>query len=147
MITQIGVRSTRILTRDDVEITVPNGILATTTIINESGGPHEKFRIRVKIGVAYGSDLDDVEASLIDVANNHPDVCDTPEPRVRLRGFGDFSLDHELLCWVDKPVLRGRVLHELNRNIYKDFQSNSIEIPFPRQDVYFSKMEWGEMDN
>lgn len=138
MITQIGVRSTRILTRDDVEITVPNGILATTTIINESGGPHEKFRIRVKIGVAYGSDLDTVEESLIEVANQHPDVCSSPEPRVRLRGFGDFSLDHELLCWVDQPVLRGRVVHELNRNIYKAFQTDNIEIPFPRQDIYVS---------
>ena len=43
MVTMIGVRSTRILTRDDVEITVPNGILATTTIINESGGPRNNF--------------------------------------------------------------------------------------------------------
>ncbi len=138
MITQIGVRSTRILTRDDVEITVPNGILATTTVINESGGRHEKFRIRVKIGVAYGSDLDLVEKTLIEVAASHSDVCDTPEPRVRLRGFGDWSLDHELLCWVEKPVLRGRVLHELNRAVYKAFMENDIEIPFPRQEIRFS---------
>lgn len=138
MITQIGVRSTRILTRDDVEITVPNGILATTTVTNESGGRHEKFRIRVKIGVAYGSDLDIVEDTLIDIAEAHPDVCETPEPRVRLRGFGDWSLDHELLCWVDKPVLRGRVLHELNRGVYKAFAENKIEIPFPRQEIQMS---------
>ncbi|MDH3492570.1 MAG: mechanosensitive ion channel family protein [Acidobacteriota bacterium] len=140
VITKIGVRSTRILTRDDIEITVPNGILATTTIINESGGPHEKFRIRVKIGVAYGSDLDLVEETLMEIAKTHEEVCDSPEPRVRLRNFGDWSLDHELLCWVERPVLRGRILHELNREIYAKFEENGIQIPFPRQEVYLGRV-------
>ena len=87
VISHIGVRSTRILTRDDVEITVPNGILATTTIINESGGPHEKFRIRAKVGVAYGSDIDHVEKVLTDIATNHKEVCETPEPRGSIKVF------------------------------------------------------------
>ncbi len=136
MITHIGVRSTRILTRDDVEITVPNGTLATTTVINESGGHHEKFRIRVKVGVAYGSDIDQVEKLLLEVANEHKEVCEIPKPRVRLREFGEFQLDYELLCWVEKPVFRGRVLHELNRGVYKTFMRENIEIPFPQRDVY-----------
>lgn len=136
VITQIGVRSTRILTRDDIEITVPNAILATTTIINESGGPHEKFRVRAKVGVAYGSDIDLVEETLIKVAREHPEVCDDPEPRARFRRFGDWALDYELLCWVERPVLRGRILHELNRKIYKDFEAEGIEIPIPKQELY-----------
>ncbi|NNE67410.1 MAG: mechanosensitive ion channel family protein [Pyrinomonadaceae bacterium] len=141
VITHIGVRSTRILTRDDIEITVPNGILATTTIINESGGPHEKFRIRVKVGVAYGTDLDLVETTLLEVAKSHPEVCDSPEPRVRFRTFGNFSLDHELLCWVEKPVLRGRIQHELNRAVYKTFAENGIEIPLPKQELFVRREE------
>ena len=140
VITHIGIRSTRILTRDDIEITVPNGVLATTTIINESGGPHEKFRIRVKVGVAYGSDLDKVEDVLLNVATNHKEVCEIPEPRVRFRNFGDSSLDYELLCWVEKPVLRGRILHELNREVYKSFNQENIEIPFPQQDIYIKQI-------
>ena len=59
-VTHIGIRSTRILTRDDVEITVPNSIMGNVKIINESGGPYEKYRIRIKVGVAYGSDIDRV---------------------------------------------------------------------------------------
>lgn len=140
IITQIGIRSTRLLTRDDIEITVPNGILATTTIVNESGGPHEKFRIRAQIGVAYGSDIDKVEQILLKVAKNHKEVCDNPAPRVRFRNFGDWSLNYELLCWVEKPILRGRVLHELNREIYKEFARNDIQIPFPQQDIHVKKM-------
>ncbi len=135
-VTNIGIRSTRLLTRDDVEITIPNSIMGNTKIINEAGGPHEKYRIRVKVGVAYGSDIDKVHNVLLDVAESLPDVCDTPEPRVRFRSFGDSSLDHELLCWVEKPVLRGRMLHILNTEIYKRFRKENIQIPFPQQDVY-----------
>jgi MscS family membrane protein len=55
---------------------------------------------------------------------------------VRFRAFGPSSLDHELLCWVEKPVLRGRVTHLLNTNVLKRFRAEGIEIPFPQQDVY-----------
>mgnify|MGYP001062107929 FL=1 len=135
-VTHIGIRSTRLLTRDDVEITVPNSIMGNAKITNEAGGPHEKYRIRVKVGVAYGSDLQQVHDILLDVAHGHPEVCKTPEPRVRFRAFGDSSLDHELLCWVDRPVLRGRVLHMLNTVIYNRFLAEGVEIPFPQRDVH-----------
>ncbi len=135
-VTNIGIRSTRLLTRDDVEITVPNSIMGNTKIINEAGGRHEKFRIRVRVGVAYGSDIDRVHAVLLDTAKNISDVCRFPEPRVRFRAFGDSSLDQELLCWVEKPVLRGRVLHLLNTAVYKRFVAEGIEIPFPQRDVH-----------
>lgn len=143
-VTQIGIRSTRMLTRDDVEITVPNATMGNAKITNEAGGPHEKYRIRIKIGVAYGSDIDTVQQVLIDVAHQNPDVCRAPEPRVRFRAFGDSSLDHELLCWVVRPVLRGRVSHELNTAIYKRFIQEGIEIPFPQQDVYIRSIPAGE---
>ena len=135
-VTHIGIRSTRLLTRDDVEITVPNSIMGNAKITNEAGGPYEKYRIRVKIGVAYGSDIDKVHRVLLDVAKNQPDICKIPEPRVRFRSFGNSSLDHELLCWVEKPVLRGRMLHTLNTEVYKRFLKENIEIPFPQRDVH-----------
>jgi MscS family membrane protein len=135
-VTHIGIRSTRLLTRDDVEITVPNSIMGNVKITNETGGPHEKYRIRIKVGVAYGSDIDRVHALLLDVAKSNPELCSTPAPRVRFRAFGDSSLDHELLCWVPMPVLRGRVAHALNTQIYKRFLKEGIEIPFPQRDVH-----------
>ena len=135
-VTHIGIRSTRILTRDDEEITVPNSIMGNVKIINESGGPHEKYRIRIKVGVAYGTDVDHVQAVLLDVAQRNPEICTRPAPRVRFRAFGDSSLDFELLCWVEKPVLRGRVSHALNCKVYKKFLEENIEIPFPQQDVH-----------
>lgn len=139
-VTHIGIRSTRLLTRDDVEITVPNSIMGNAKITNESGGPHEKYRIRVQVGVAYGSDIDKVHAALLDVAQANPEVCKTPEPRVRFRFFGNSSLDHELLCWIEKPVLKGKVVHLLNTEIYKRFIQEDIEIPFPQTDVHIKSV-------
>jgi MscS family membrane protein len=139
-VTHIGIRSTRLKTRDDVEVTVPNSVMGNTKIINESGGPHEKFRIRVAIGVAYGSDIDKVRDILMDIALNADDVCEDPEPRVRFRMFGASSLDFELLCWIDQPVLRGRVLDSLNCKVYKRFIEDKIEIPYSKHDLYIKQM-------
>ena len=139
-VTRIGIRSTRLLTRDDVEVTVPNSVMGNTKIINESGGPHEKFRVRMQVGVAYGTDIDQVREVLMDIGVNAEGVCDDPEPRVRMRTFGASSLDFELLCWVDQPVLRGRVLDDLNCTVYKRFAEENIEIPYAKQDVYIKEM-------
>jgi small-conductance mechanosensitive channel len=135
-ITKVGIRSTRILTRDDVEITVPNSMMANSQIYNESGGKWERFRIRIKVGVAYGSDVDEVCELLENIAFEHDTVCQDPKPRVRMRGFGDSSLDFELLCWVSQPAQRGLVSHELYMAIYKGLNQAGIEIPFPQRDVW-----------
>jgi small-conductance mechanosensitive channel len=140
LVTHIGMRSTRLLTRDDVEITIPNSVIGNSKIFNESGGPHEKERIRVQVGVAYGSDVDVVERMLCEIAESHEEVCRDPAPRVRLRSFGESGLDFELLCWVEQPVLRGRMLHELNKDVYKRFAAAGIEIPYPKRDVYVRAM-------
>lgn len=139
-VTHVGLRSTRLLTRDDVEITVPNAVIANAKIINETGGPTEKERIRVKVGVAYGTDIDHLREILFEIGGQHPHTCDDPEPRVRFRQFGDSSLDFELLCWVDEPVLRGRVLDALHTEIYKRLAQEGIEIPYPKRDVYIREM-------
>ncbi|MEM7292589.1 MAG: mechanosensitive ion channel family protein, partial [Pseudomonadota bacterium] len=138
-ITHIGIRSTRLLTRDDVEVTVPNSVMGNTKIINESSGRHEKSRVRVQVSVAYGCDIDHVREVLMDIGVNASSVCDEPEPRVRFRHFGASGLDFELLCWIDQPVLRGRVLDALNAEVYKRFMVEGIEIPFAKQDVYIKE--------
>jgi small-conductance mechanosensitive channel len=135
-VTHIGLRSTRLLTRDDEEISIPNGIMGRAKIVNESGGPHVKYRLRVPIGVAYGSDIDQVMACLLRISADHPNVCRDPEPRIRLRTFGQSSIDFELLVWIAEPALRGLVLHEMNCEIYRSFAREGITIPFPQRDVY-----------
>ena len=139
-VTSLGMRSTRLLTRDDVEVTIPNGVIANAKIINESGGPWVKHRIRVPVGVAYGSDVDKVCGVLEETATSHPEVVKQPAPRVRMRAFGNSSLDFELLAWIDHPQLRGRIRHDLLMNLYKAFKQNGIEIPFPQTDIHLRSM-------
>ena len=139
-VSAIGLRSTRLLTRDDVEITIPNGVIANAKIINESGGPSAKMRIRIAVGVAYGSNIDHVEALLTMVGEQHGEVCDSPNPRVRMRAFGASSLDFNLMCWIEHPQDRGRISHELNVAIYKIFTEHGIEVPYTKQDVYIKEM-------
>ncbi len=142
-VTKVGMRSTRILTRDDVEIIMPNSAMANAKVVNESGGRWERFRIRIKVGVAYGSDVDDVVELLEKIALQHETVVQDPKPRVRMRGFGDSSLDFELLCWVKQPALRGLVSHQLYMKIYKELNNAGIEIPFPQRDVWMRSVDGG----
>ncbi|MFT5658037.1 MAG: MscS family membrane protein [Gammaproteobacteria bacterium] len=144
-VTHIGIRSTRLLTRDDVEVTIPNSVMGNTKIINESGGPNEKYRIRVAVGVAYGSDIDLVRSILMEIALANEAICGDPEPRVRFRTFGASSLDFELLGWIDQPVLRGWVIDTLNCQIYKRFIEENIEIPYSKQDLYIKELPKGHL--
>jgi small-conductance mechanosensitive channel len=139
MVTQVGMRSTRLLTRDDIEITIPNNIIGNTKVVNESGGRWEKSRVRIPVGVAYGADVRQVCDVLKKCATSHKEVLESPEPRVRMRSFGASSLDFELLCWIAEPVLRGRLRHELFMDVYEALNQAEIEIPFSQHDLYIKE--------
>ena len=138
-VSAIGLRSTRLMTRDDVEITIPNGVIANAKIVNESGGRHLKMRIRVSVGVAYGTDADEVIDVLTKIGLEHEEICTDPEPRVRMRGFGASSVDFDLQGWIERPEDRGRISHQLYLEIYKKFAEHGIEIPFTQQDIYIKE--------
>jgi len=142
-VTHVGIRSTRLLTRDDVEITIPNAVIGGAKIVNESRGRWTKMRVAVRVGVAYGSDIDQVRRVLEEVARENPDVCDDPEPRVRLRAFGESGLDIDLLGWINDPVDRGRVSDDLHTAVYKRFAAERIEIPYPKRDLYVKQLPPG----
>jgi len=123
-VTHIGLRSTRLGGK----------------IVNEASGVPDRYRIRVGVGAAYGSDIDEVIEVLLKVGTDHAEVIMTPEPRVRFRKFGESSLDFELLCWIERPADRGRVVHELNCAVYHGFAEAGISIPFPQRDLYIKEM-------
>jgi small-conductance mechanosensitive channel len=137
-VVKIGLRSTRMLTRDDVEITLPNAQIASSKIVNESGGPWMKTRVPVTVGVAYGSDVDRVREVLMHAAESVEFVTDDPPPRVRFLEMGDSALIFRVLCWVDEPVLRGQCIDALNTTIYKALGEAGIEIPFPQRVVHMA---------
>ena len=136
----IGLRSTRILTRDDIELTIPNSVMGKARITNETAGPSPKRRVRVPLAVAYGSDLDRVRALLMEVGAGIDGVCDDPAPRVRYRAFGESGVAVELLAWIGEPILRGRVVDALVTAIHRRLREEGIEIPYPKRDLYIREM-------
>ncbi|MBC8312496.1 MAG: mechanosensitive ion channel family protein [Candidatus Marinimicrobia bacterium] len=135
----IGIRSTRIMTRDDIEITIPNSVIANSKIVNESGGPYEKERVRITISVSYESDIEQVKRVLTEIAITSTNVCDNPKPRVRFRQFADYGLTFQLLLWIEKPEMRGRVIDEINSSIFYKFREENIEIPYPHHVIQMSQ--------
>jgi MscS family membrane protein len=134
-VTDIGMRSTRIQTLDEVQVIIPNANIANSTIFNLSGGPSERMRLQIHIGVAYDSDIEQVRKALLDVAEEIPSVLTHPAPAVRLREFADSSLNFTLLAFVARPEAEDDVNDRLNRAILTRFRKDGIEIPFPQRVV------------
>ena len=132
----IGLRSTRIMTRDDIEITLPNSLIANSKIINESGGQSERERVRINISASYGTNLNKIRELLVNIAKSNNDVCTNPVPRLRFRSFGESGLMFQLLFWIEKPADRGRITDEINSNIYEKFIEKKIEIPYPQRTIH-----------
>lgn len=132
---EIGLRSTKILSFDHTVIVVPNKEMTDARLINQSY-PDKRVKIRPKVGVAYRSDLDRVKAILLETCREHPLVLDDPAPGVYFTDFGDSALNLTVICWVADYRDAFQTLDELNMAIYRRFQAEGIEIPFPQRDVH-----------
>ncbi len=136
---KISIRSTQIQTFDRSDVIVPNSELisgqVTNWMLRDNIG-----RIKVPIGVAYGSDLERVKEILLEIAFNHDSVITQspilPKPWVLVRQFGDSSIDFELRCFIRDIDRRLRVISDINFAIDKAFRAEGIEIPFPQRDVH-----------
>lgn len=140
-VVHIGLRSTRLLTRSDVEITIPNSVIASGRITNQSSGPYSKMRVKLPVQVAYGSDIDLLREILLELAAAEGLVQAAPIPNVRFRAMADSGLNFELMFWVEDPSLRGRAVDALNTAVYKRLTKEGIEIPYPKRDVYLHQAE------
>ncbi|CAN5409854.1 mechanosensitive ion channel [soil metagenome] len=130
----IRVRSTIIQTFDDVTIIVPNSKLLSEELINDSFSG-QRIRKHVKIGVAYGSDIEKVKALLRESASHHPKVLSEPAPNVLFANFGDSSLDFDLRFWCADLLDMDLTASDIRSNIDRLFRENKIEIPFPQRDI------------
>jgi small-conductance mechanosensitive channel len=130
----VGIRSTRLRTRNNVEITLPNSRLNAERIVNMSN-PREKTRLRIDVGVAYGTDIDLLEKLLVEIGEEEELVLVSPQPRTFFVEFGDSALNYTLVCWISRPEQEPQVRHRINREIYKRLREQEIEIPYNKHDV------------
>lgn len=131
----IGIRTSKIKTRNDVVIIVPNSKLVNDNIINWSH-MDKKTRFKVNVGVAYGSDVRLVEKLLLKCAKSSNDIYEKPVPFVRFLDFGDSSLDFQLFFWVKNSFTVENLKSDLRFAINQSFADNNIQIPFPQRDVH-----------
>ena len=143
-VTKISMRATTVVTNDNIAIIVPNSQLTSNPVTNWShGGP--RVRLRLPVGVAYGTDPERVRRLLLQTAATHAHVLKTPEPTLYFDGFGDNALNFELAVWTDTMTHSPRRFRsELNFLIERTLRENGIEIPFPQRVVHVRTLEEDE---
>lgn len=139
---EIHARATVVTTLDNTDILVPNGQFITEAVVNETFD-NRRIRMRVEVGVAYGSDTALVRTTLERVAHENEQVMQDPAPKVWFTNFGDSSLDFALLVWLPDPLLQPQVASDLRFAIDLAFRSAEIEIPFPQRDLHL-RSGWPE---
>lgn len=130
----INMRSTEIVTTDNITVIVPNSEFVSGRVVNWSHGD-PRMRVHVAVGVSYDADVEQVTRVLRDVAGRVDRVLPTPPPEVRFVRFGDSSLDFELLVWIANPRDEDIVASGLRYAIRAALLEANIDIPFPRRDV------------
>ncbi len=137
-IEEIGLRTSKGLSRNDIVMIIPNHLITTNKVINWS---HQikKTRFSVDVGVAYGSDPDLIFKVLKESVLEHKAVIDKSSIEPRFVNFGNSSLDFEVLFFSKNVFTIERTKSDIRKTIYKNFAKNNITIPFPQMDVYLKK--------
>jgi small-conductance mechanosensitive channel len=134
-VTEIRLRTSKVLTRDDTVLIIPNHKFISDQVTNWSDNMNET-RFSVTVGVAYGSDVQLVKECLLKAARQHSQISNSPIANVRFTNFGDSSLDFELFFWSAHVFRIGEIESDLRFTINDLFIENNIRIPFPQRDVH-----------
>jgi small-conductance mechanosensitive channel len=135
IVKEIGFRTTKIESRNNIILIIPNSRFIEENVINWSH-IEQRTRFNVDVGVAYGSDVKLVKKVLEECAHEHPEITSDPEPFVRFFDFGDSSLDFQLFFWTNNAFRVENIKSDLRFDINQKFKENKITIPFPQRDVH-----------
>jgi len=132
---KIGIRSTSIKTRDNIELIVPNSRFLTEIVTNLT---HNEVVVRtgIDVGVTYNASPREVEQALLEAAGQDKNILPRPAPAVLFQGFGDSSLDFTLYVWTDKAFDIPLLTSNLRYRIWDELEKREIEIPFPQRDIH-----------
>ncbi|NEQ77776.1 MAG: mechanosensitive ion channel [Okeania sp. SIO2C9] len=144
IVKRIGLRSTYITTLDHISLIVPNSRFLENEVLNWSHN-NPISRVKVPIGVAYGSEIRLVRKAILEVAKSHPEVLLHPSPQLWFQEFGDSSLNFDLLVWTREPQKKNKLKSELNYRIEVSLRKYGVEIPFPQRDLHLKSPEIEQM--
>ena len=135
---EVGLRTTTIVTRDDIVMIVPNSKLTTDYFVNWSQN-HSTSRFKIEVGVAYGSDTALVERLLLQSLKGVPDILTKPAPFVSFQDFGDSSLNFGLFFFSGNLFRIERTKSAIRFKIDALFRENGVTIPFPQRDLWIKQ--------
>ncbi len=135
-IQEVGLRSTKLLRREDIILTVPNTRLTSENVINWSQHNGGISRFSIEVGVAYGSDTKLVSSLLLDAVNKHSQVEKFPQPTVIFSDFGSSSLNFKIHYFSRSLFTADLIKSDIRFNIDQKFRENNVSIPFPQRDIW-----------
>ncbi len=131
-VVDIGLRSTRILTRDNRMVVVPNAVIGKSLIVNHSY-PDTRYRVQTEVGIAYGTDIEKARQVMIEAVNAQDWVMKDERVEALFLEFGDSALIFRVRCWIQHYVETRRIIDKLNTCLYDALNQTGIEIPFPQR--------------
>jgi len=135
----ISMRSTTILTNDNIAIIVPNSEFISSTVVNWSYNDRN-VRFNFPVNVSYNEDPENIKKLLLDIAHENKGVLNEPKPDVLFDKFGESSLIFNLRVWTREYTNRPGVLRsQLYYAISKKFKECNIKIPYPQRDIHIIK--------
>ena len=134
-VTRIGIRSTRLLTADNIEIIIPNSVMGNARILNETSAPTPNFRTQLEISTASGVNSDTVRALLLNVVSQHKEVLQDKPPVVHLMHFDQDNAMFRLLCWVEHTDKQMPVTAQLREAIYARLLQEGIPLGQTVQEI------------
>jgi small-conductance mechanosensitive channel len=137
----ISMRSTTIVTNDNISIIVPNSDFISSKVINWSHNDRN-IRFNITVGVSYNEDPEQIKKILLEVAEENKGILKKPEPDVLFHEYGDSALIFILRVWTGEFISRPDVLKsQIYYAAFKKFKEHNIEIPFPQRDLHIKNEE------
>ncbi len=132
---KIGIRAISVITRDKTEYLIPNEMLMINQVENWSYSSRD-VRLKVPIGVDYGTDIELAEELMLRAARETPRVLQVPPPTVWLTAFGDSAIQFEIQIWIDDPEDGiGDVRSDVLKRLWHIFREQGIRIPYPQREI------------
>ncbi len=134
-VVDIGLRSTRIRTRDNRMVVVPNSLIGKSLVVNYAY-PNDQYRLEIHIGVAYGTDVEKAREVMINAVKGVEGVLQDRPVEALFLEFGDSSLTFRVRWWLESYVDTRRMFDRVNTALYKALNKEKIQLPFPQLDVH-----------
>jgi MscS family membrane protein len=142
-VVDIGLRTTRVLTRDNRMVSVPNSVIGKGLIVNYSH-PSNKYRVETNVGIAYGTDVEMARQVMIEAIRRQDWVMKEERIEALFLQFGDSALEFKVRCWIEHYMETRRVVDKMNTALYQALNEAGIVIPFPQRDVHLYRTQNGD---